>query len=53
MVVDSFKLALHLEEATAEDHDVVGIDEVGHMKVSSNLNPWVSCRAWSIIQSII
>ncbi len=51
MAVNSFKLALHLAEATADDHDVVSIGEVGHMKVSSNLNPWVSCRAWSIIQS--
>ncbi len=37
----SFKRALHLAVAAAEDYDVVGIGEVGHMDVSSNLNPWV------------
>ncbi len=40
-VVSSFKQALHLSVAIAEDHDVVGIDEVGHMDVGSNLSPWV------------
>ncbi len=27
--------------ATAEYYHVVGIGEVGHMDVSSNLNPWI------------
>ncbi len=40
-MVNSFKQALHLSVATAEDHDVVSVGEVGHMDVGSNLNPWV------------
>ncbi len=39
--VNSFKKALHLSAATAEDHVVVGISVVGHMGVGSNLNTWV------------
>ncbi len=42
-MVNSFKEALHLAVATAEDHDVVGIGEAGHMDVDSNLNPNISC----------
>ncbi len=41
MAINGFKQALNLAVATAEDYDVVGIGEVGHMDVSSNLNPWV------------
>ncbi len=37
----SLKQALHLAVATAEYYDVAGIREVGHMDVSSKLNPWV------------
>ncbi len=33
--------AAHLAVATAECCNVVGIGEVGHMDVGSNLNPWV------------
>ncbi len=39
--VNIFKQALHLSVATAEDHDVVGRGEVGHVDFGSNLNPWV------------
>ncbi len=41
VVMNSFKQALHLAVATAEYNDVVGIGEVRHMDVSSNLNTWV------------
>ncbi len=41
MAINSFKQALPLAVATAEYFDVVGIGEVGHMDVGSNLNPWV------------
>ncbi len=41
VAMNSFTQVLHLAEATAEYYNVVGIDEVGHMDVSSNLNPWV------------
>ncbi len=41
MAINSFKQTLHRVVAAAEDYDVVGIGEVGHMDVSSNLNPWV------------
>ncbi len=37
VVVNIFKQAVHLSVATAEDHDVVGIGEVGHMGFGSNL----------------
>ncbi len=40
-MINSFKQALHLTVATAEYNGVVGIGEIGHMDVSSNLNPWV------------
>ncbi len=43
VAISSIKQALHLAvaaaAAAAEDYDV-GIGEVGHMDVSSNLNPW-------------
>ncbi len=38
-VVNSFKQAVHLSIATAEDHDVVGIGEVGYMDTSLNALP--------------
>ncbi len=38
VAINIFKRALHLAVATAEYYDVVGIDEVGHMDGSSNLN---------------
>ncbi len=41
MAVSNFKQALQLSLATAQDRDVVGIGEVGHINVGSNLNPWV------------
>ncbi len=41
MAINSFKQALHLAVAAAEDYDVVGIGEVRHMDGSPNLNPWV------------
>ncbi len=41
VTVNSFKKALQLSVAITEDHDVVGIGEVGTMDVGSNLNPWV------------
>ncbi len=40
VAVNHFKHALHLAVATVEDHDFVGINEVGHMGVGSNSNPW-------------
>ncbi len=39
--INSIKQALHRAVAAAEYRDVVGIGEVGHMDVGSNLNPWV------------
>ncbi len=39
--INSLKQALHLAVAAAEYYDVVGKGEVGHMDVSSNLNPSV------------
>ncbi len=39
VAITSFKQAFHLAVATAEYYDVVGIAEVGHMDVNSNLNP--------------
>ncbi len=41
MVVNYFRSAMHLLVATAEYYDVVGIGEVRHMEVDSNLNPGV------------
>ncbi len=41
MAIYSFKQALHLAVSAAEYNHVVGIGEVGHMDVGSNLNPWV------------
>ncbi len=41
MAINSIKQALHFAVAAAGYYDVVGIGEVGHMDVSSNLNPWV------------
>ncbi len=41
VAINSFKQALQLAVAAAEDYDVVGICEVRHMDLSSNLNPWV------------
>ncbi len=41
VAINSFKQVLHLAVAAAEYYDGVGIGEVGHMDVSSNLNPWV------------
>ncbi len=45
MMVNCFKQALCLAIATAEDHDVVGTGELGHMDVGSHLNPWVTLQA--------
>ncbi len=39
--VNSFKLASYLSVDTVEYHDVVGIGEVVHVDIGSNLNPWV------------
>ncbi len=47
MAINIFKHALHLAVAAAEY--VVGIGEVGHMDVSSNLNPWVIF--WSLAKN--
>ncbi len=41
VAINSIKQALYLAVAAAEYYDVVGIGEVRHMDVSSNLNPWV------------
>ncbi len=41
VAINSIKQALHLAVGAAEYYDVVGIGEVRHMDVSSNLNPWV------------
>ncbi len=41
VAINSLKQALHLAVANAECCDVIGIGEVGHMDVSSNLNVWV------------
>ncbi len=49
MAINSFKQAVHLAVATAEYYNVVGIGEVGHMDVSSNLNPWVIL--WSLAKN--
>ncbi len=40
MAITCFKQALPISVATAEDHDVDGIEEVRHMDGSFNLNPW-------------
>ncbi len=54
VAINSFKQALYLAVATAENHDVVGIGEFGHMDVDSNLNPWeILGRTWPRIQTII
>ncbi len=42
MAINSFQQSLHLPVATAEYNDVIGMDEVGHMDVGYNLNPWVT-----------
>ncbi len=39
VAIKSFKQTLHLAVAAAEYHDVV--NEVGHMRIGSNLNNWV------------
>ncbi len=39
VAINIFNQALHFSVATAEDHDVVGIDEIGQMNVGSYLNP--------------
>ncbi len=44
MAVNSFKQVLHLPVTAAQDYDTVGIDEVGHMAVGSNLNPWAALQ---------
>ncbi len=41
VTINSFKQAVLLAVATAEYYDAVGVGEVGHMGVGSNLNPWV------------
>ncbi len=41
MAINCFKQALYLAVIAAEYYDVVGIGDVGHMDISSNLNPWV------------
>ncbi len=41
VAINSFKQALHLAVAAAEYYEIVGIGEIRHMGVSSNLNPWV------------
>ncbi len=35
--MNSFKQALNLSVATAEDHDAVGIDDIEYMDVGSNI----------------
>ncbi len=40
VAINSFKQALYLAVATAQDYANVGIDEVGHMNVGSSVNPW-------------
>ncbi len=39
MVVNYFKLTLHLSVAFALEHNVVGVNEVRCMDVRANLNP--------------
>ncbi len=41
VAINSVTNVLHLAVAAADYYDVVGIDEVGHLDVSSNLKPWV------------
>ncbi len=41
MAINSFKQALHLPVATAQDYDVFGIGEVGRMDVCFSLNSWI------------
>ncbi len=41
VAINSIKQALQLAVAAAEYYNVLGIGEVRHMDVSSNLNPWV------------
>ncbi len=36
VAINSFKQTLHLPEAVAQDHNVVGLSEVGHTDVGSN-----------------
>ncbi len=42
VAINSFKQALYLAVATAQDYANVGIDEVGHTNVGSNVNPWIT-----------
>ncbi len=39
VAVNTFKQALHLFVAAAQNHNVIGIGEVGHINVGSKPNP--------------
>ncbi len=44
VVVNSFKLALHLPVVATQENDVVGMSNTGHMGFDSNLNPWITLQ---------
>ncbi len=43
-VVNCFKQVLHPSVVIAHGHDIIGVSEVGHTDVGSNVNPWVTLR---------
>ncbi len=44
MVVNGFKLALHLPVVATQEDDVVDMSKIGHVGFGSNLNPRITLQ---------